>query len=42
MRGAGFVLVRQMNGDATLAANTIVLSHLFALPAMLAVLAFTA
>lgn len=39
---AGHVLVKQMHGDAALAASTIVLSHLFALPSMLIVLALTA
>lgn len=39
---AGYVLVKQMNGDSGLAASAIVLSHLFALPAMLLVLLLTA
>ena len=39
---ASFVLVQQMDGDVALIASTIMLSHLFALPAMLLVLALTA
>ena len=39
---AGYVLVKQMNGDSGLAASAIVLSHLFALPSMLLVLLLTA
>ena len=38
---AAYVLVQQMEGDSALIAGTIVLSHLFALPAMLAVLALS-
>jgi hypothetical protein len=39
---AAYVLVQQMDGDAPLMASTIVISHLFALPVMLLVLALTA
>ncbi len=39
---AAYVLVQQMDGDTALIASTIVLSHLFALPAMVVVLALTA
>jgi predicted permease len=39
---AAYVLVQQMDGDTALVASTIVLSHLFALPVMLLVLALTA
>lgn len=39
---AAYVLVQQMEGDTALIASTIVLSHLFSLPAMLLVLALTA
>ncbi len=38
---ASYVLVQQMDGDSALAAGVIVLSHLFALPAMLVVLALS-
>ncbi|MEX0430610.1 AEC family transporter [Spiribacter insolitus] len=38
---ASYVLVQRMDGDSALAAGTIVLSHLFALPAMLVVLALS-
>jgi len=38
---ASYVLVLQLRGDAALASTTIVMSYLFALPAMFAVLALT-
>jgi len=39
---AAYVLVQQMDGDGPLMASTIVISHLFALPVILLVLALTA